>query len=117
MDSTITRILDLIDASGLKDKEILERLDVSSSSTLITDWRTGRSKSPQIKHITKLAELFGVSTDYLLTGQNKIINLSPDEQEWLDLYKQLSLDALEYKQECIGFVKGYITRGKILCNK
>lgn len=76
MDDTICRILALIKDNGLNDKQVLKELDVSTSSTLITDWRTGRSKSPQIKHIKKLAELFNVSTDYLLFGIDKKENLS-----------------------------------------
>lgn len=117
MDETISRILSLIKASGLTDKQILKELDASTSSTLITDWRTGRSKSPQIRHIKKLAELFDVSIDYLVTGTDKKTALSADEQTWLNLYKELSNDSQECKQECIGFVKGYIARGKSISLK
>ena len=114
MDKTIQRILTLIDNSGLTDKQILKELDVSNTSTLITDWRTGRSKSPQIKHIIKLANFFHVTTDFLLIGIEKYDNLSSDEVDWLNLYKQLSSSDESIRNECIGFVKGYIARD-ILC--
>ncbi|MCM1221370.1 MAG: helix-turn-helix domain-containing protein [Lachnospiraceae bacterium] len=110
MDTVITRILNLIDKSNLNDKQILKELDISNSS-IISDWRTGRSKSPTIQNIIKLSNFFGVSTDYLLTGKEKYYNLSDDEVEWLELYKQLSLNEQRFKDECIGFVKGYIKRG------
>lgn len=108
MDKTIERILSLIENSGLTDKEILRKLDVSTSSTLISDWRKGRSKSPQIKHITKIADIFNVSTDWLLTGEKKY-NLSSSESEWLNLYNQLTP---EEQQHCLRFIKGYIELGK-----
>lgn len=79
MDDTILRILSLIDNSGLTDKQILKELDLSSTSTLITDWRRGKSKSPTIKHILKIAYFFNVSTDYLLTGKENHKDLSKEE--------------------------------------
>ena len=109
MDDTILRILSLIDNSGLTDKQILKELDLSSTSTLITDWRRGKSKSPTIKHILKIAYFFNVSTDYLLTGKENHKDLSKEEQEWLSLYDQL--DSHD-KIECAGFIKGYIAKGK-----
>lgn len=112
MEETILRILFLIDASGLTDKQILKELDLSSTSTLISDWRRGKSKSPTLKHVLKIANFFNVSTDYLLTGKEKFKDLSKEEQEWLDLYSQLSSENSTIKNECIGFVKGYIARGK-----
>lgn len=117
MDETIQRILTLIDNSGLTDKQILKELDVSNTSTLITDWRTGRSKSPQIKHIIKLADFFQVTTDFLLVGVEKYDKLSSDEIAWLNLYKQLSSSDDNIRNECIGFVKGYIAREKSCCNE
>lgn len=107
LDSVIERILELVDKSGLKDKEILKKMDISNSS-MISDWRTGRSKSPTIQNIVKFASFFNVSTDYLLTGQKKYDYLSQKELEWLELYKQLSLADESVRNECIGFVKGYI---------
>ncbi len=112
MDPIIKRILNLIDQSGLKDNQVLKKLEISNSST-ITDWRSGKSKSPSAQNIIKFAAFFNVSTDYLLTGKEKFDNISEDEIEWLDLYKQLSQGDSQAKAECIGFVKGYIKRGEL----
>lgn len=112
MEPVIARILELIDKSNLTDKQILKELDISNSS-IISDWRTGRSKSPTIQNIIKLSNFFKVSTDYILTGKEKFDAISEDEREWLDLYKQLSHGDQKAKAECVGFVKGYIKRGDI----
>lgn len=112
LDPIIKRILNLIDQSGLKDNQVLKKLEISNSST-ITDWRSGKSKSPSAQNIIKFAAFFNVSTDYLLTGKEKFDNISEDEIEWLDLYKQLSQGDSQAKAECIGFVKGYIKRGEL----
>lgn len=103
MDETIQRILMLIDNSGMSDKQILKELDMQNSSTLITDWRTGRSKSPQIKHIVKLAEYFKVTTDYLLTGKVQETDLQESEQNLIHLFR--SLPDLNQKQ-VTGYIEG-----------
>lgn len=110
MDPVIARILNLVDNSGITEKQILKELDISNAST-ITDWRTERSKTPSMKNIIKFANYFKVSTDFLLTGEEKHSELSGEEQEWLNLYRKLPSDSA-IKSECIGFVKGYIV-GKI----
>lgn len=111
MEKVIDRILNLIDKCELNEKQILQELEISNSST-ITDWRTGKSKSPSTKNIIKFANFFGVSTDYLLTGTINSDIITEEEKEWLDLYKQLSQIDSHSKDECIGFVKGYIAGKK-----
>ncbi len=110
MDAVIERILNLIDKSEFNETQILKKLEISNSST-ITDWRKGKSKSPSIKNVIKFANFFDVSTDYLLTGNVNFDNITEEEKEWLNLYKQLSQTDSHIKDECIGFVKGYIERG------
>jgi transcriptional regulator with XRE-family HTH domain len=111
LEKVIARILDLIDHSGLNDKQILKKLNISNTST-ITDWRSGKSKSPSAQNIIKFSNFFNVSTDYILTGKEKYNVLTPDEIEWLNLYKKLSAGDEHFKDECIGFVKGYVKRGE-----
>ena len=105
MDSIIQRILSLIDSCELNDKEILKELDVSNSSTLITDWRHQRSKSPKIKHIIKLSEFFNVSTDFILTGKTHSSELLDTEQELLQKYRTLPDSG---KEKIKGYIDGYI---------
>lgn len=62
------------------------------SDRLIGYWRKGE-KLPGAENLLTIANYFGVSVDYLLTGQEKsspAINLKSDEQELLHIYKGLS---------------------------
>ena len=53
-----------------------------------TYWKNGSMPSSEI--VIQLAEFLGVSTDYLLTGEEKQqFNMSSDEKELLDYYKEL----------------------------
>ncbi len=109
MEDTILRILSLIDASGLTDKQILKELDLSSTSTLITDWRRGKSKSPTIKHILKIAHFFNVSTDFLLTGDIQASDLCNKEKELLKNFRSLP----EQTQERVmGYIEGHLDAQK-----
>lgn len=99
MDTVIERILSLVEKCELNEKQILQKLEISNSST-ISDWRNGKSKSPSIKNVIKFANFFGVSTDYLLTGSINSDTITKEEQEWLDLYRQLpQTDMYTYDDE------------------
>ncbi len=87
---------------------ITKQLGMSTGT--VAKWKDGII--PNGETILKFAKHFNVSTDYLLTGKEKFKDLSKEEQEWLDLYVQLSSIDQSVKDECIGFVKGYIARGK-----
>lgn len=103
MGEIIQRILLLIDSSGLTDKQILNGLDISSKSTLISEWRSGKSKSPQIKHIIKIADFFNVGVDFLITGEISASNLCDKEKELLLLFRALPDHS---KERVIGYIKG-----------
>ncbi len=68
------------------------RKDTGISDRLIGYWRKGE-KLPGAENLLTIANYFGVSVDYLLTGQEKnspAIDLKDDEQELLLIYKGLS---------------------------
>lgn len=102
MDSTIDRILKLVEKSGETDKTILLKSEISKSS--LTEWRKGKAK-PSTDAIIKLANYFNVSTDFLLLGKEKTLDLSSEEKEWLKLLHQLTESE---RLECIGYLKGFI---------
>lgn len=108
MEPVVMRLLSLIDNSGLKENQILKDLDISNGS-MISDWRSERSKLPSIKNIIKFAKYFNVSTDYLLIGIENQSNSSSNELQWLDLFHELSE---QEQKECYRMVKGYIEYGK-----
>lgn len=75
------RYCKLRDAKGYKDADI-SRLTGISRPTL-SDWKRGVSK-PKPDKLIKIAECLGVTTDYLLTGEEKQSEFSPEQAE-LDL--------------------------------
>ncbi len=60
-----TRIATLRHAAGLSQRELAAALCVSTST--IGMYEQGR-REPSIDRVIALSRLFGVSTDYLLTG-------------------------------------------------
>jgi transcriptional regulator with XRE-family HTH domain len=68
MSDIIERILVLLKENNMTAKRLTELLNVNHST--ITEWKTGKTK-PSIEHIIKIAEIFDVSTDYILTGVDR----------------------------------------------
>jgi len=63
MDTTIERILNLLKTKGIKDKDFVSAIGIYSSA--LSEWKSGKSVSYK-KHIDKIADYLGVSSDYLL---------------------------------------------------
>ena len=82
----IERILKLLEESDIKAAKLASDLGLSNSA--VTDWKKGKSR-PSTDAIIKIAEYFGVTTDYLLTGKNSPLFLSFTELEKTDLEKIL----------------------------
>lgn len=77
---------------------------------IISNWEQGRTE-PNATQLTLLADYFEVSTDYLLgrsddTGLVQAnANLTPDEEEVLMLYRQMSF---QDKNQLKGFAKALV---------
>lgn len=56
----------LLKESGVTAYRVAKETGVSQST--LTDWKNGRS-TPKVDKLTKIADYFGVSLDYLLTGK------------------------------------------------
>lgn len=93
-----------------KQKELAKKIGISES-TLSTWLSKGRDIPPE--YLLPICEFWNISLIWLLTGE-KICEkelMNSNEQEWLNLYYELSKDSEDNIKECIGFVKGYIARG------
>jgi transcriptional regulator with XRE-family HTH domain len=55
--------------NGWSQEELAERLDVSRQS--VSKWESAQS-APDLSKVIAMAELFGVSTDYLLMGRDYV---------------------------------------------
>lgn len=75
------KIIDERKKKGWSQEELADKLDVSRQS--VSKWEGGLS-TPEVEKIVKMAELFGVSTDYLL-------NYKVEKETENNLYEQKPL--------------------------
>ena len=85
----ITRIQDLMKKHNVNATTLTTKTGLAKSA--ISDWKSERSK-PSTDAVLKIAEFFGVSTDYILLGKESDNNLNDIELELLELFRQLSTD-------------------------
>ena len=86
---TINIIIYLLDKNNKKQKDLTDYLGVEKS--VFSSWKKGKSKS-YTKYLSQIAQFFGVSTDYLLSNEEKL----PEKTESLDdVYFSLAKDAQE----------------------
>lgn len=76
--SIINKIEILLNKNGKNQKALMDFLCVGEP--VYTKWKTGNSKSYN-KYIDKIAEYFGVTTDYLLGSENNLTQQPADEFE------------------------------------
>lgn len=68
MDDILNRIITLLDKSGMKKIEFLNKLGLSRSAW--SGWTSGRMKSYE-KMLPQIAKIFGVSLDWLAGNEQK----------------------------------------------
>ena len=56
------------DERGVKDSDVVKGTGITKST--FSDWKTGRSK-PKNEKLQKIADYFGVTVDYLMTGKEE----------------------------------------------
>ena len=84
------RIIALRKAAGLTQQQVAKALNISRPA--VAFWETGREGSVK-KHLAGLATLLGVSIETLLSGQLEQlidIKVTPDEADFIALYRRLS---------------------------
>ncbi len=85
----------LRDERGLKDSDVAREASVSKST--FSDWKVGRSK-PGIKKLQKIADFFGVTVDYLMTGkedEQKEKDNTDLKQKYRELEELLRSDSMK----------------------
>lgn len=86
------RIQLLRKAAGLSQKAFAEMLGMSRAA--ICFWETGRSNHIS-EHVPRIAEIFGISEEVFLNGQNNEttqIEITKDEENIIKLYRSLSIE-------------------------
>lgn len=107
MSSLLDRIKGLMDAQGIKAKQLTTELGLSNSS--FTDWRKGKG-SPSLDTVVKIADYFHVSLDYLVHGDdmpmpNQLDFSNPIDKELLDKFHSLSPDL---QDKLLAYVDGML---------
>ena len=100
----IDRISELFSEKGKSAYELCRVLDINQST--MSTWRTSHRHPPADKMKT-IADFFGVSLDYLMTGEEAAAMryTTSDEDELLELFRALP----QKKQyEFIGELKGFL---------
>lgn len=110
----IERIYQLLDEKDKRAYELCNKLDIRTST--MSTWKA-RTNDPPAKYMKIIADFFGVSLDYLLTGQDAPIRKSttPEEDELLELFRSLpEPKKYEFVGELRGFLKAYTESQKYL---
>ena len=109
MSSLLERMRDIMDKEGITPKRLTETLGISNSS--FTDWGKGKG-SPSVMVLTKFAEYFNVSLDYLVFGNEFDVSksdfsyVSAEDQELLNKFHSLPL---EHQMKLMGYIDGMLT--------
>ncbi len=115
-----TTIMQLCKARGISGYRLAEELGISKS--IFTDLKMGRKKGLSADVAAKIADYFGVSVSYLLTGKEKA---PPDEDaemaEYLDglrerpemkmLFSVAKNATKEDVEAAVRIVKAYLNQG------
>lgn len=89
MSSLLNRIYDLQEKSGYSASYIAKSVGLPNSA--FSEWRRGKA-SPSLDAITKLANFFEVTIDYIVLGKELAIensSISEDDQKLLNKYHSL----------------------------
>ena len=112
MNPTIEKIQSLIEENNEKAAPLMKKLGLASSS--FSDWKRDKA-SPSTEAIVKIAKYFNVSTDYLLldsyvnnSESPAPVFISPNEQDWISLYRELIACDPKLLKECQSYIKGSI---------
>ena len=100
----IERIYQLLDEKEKRAYELCDRLSIRTST--MSTWKA-RTNDPPAKYMKTIADFFGVSLDYLMTGQEAPVRKTTtlEEDNLLDLFRSLPEPK---KYEFIGELKGFL---------
>ena len=90
----------LLAENGLRASDVAKGTGLSS--TFFTEWKKGKSKNPNPKNLKKVADFFGVTVDYLMTGKEKEIPdafLTDDFAILIDLFNSSNKDGQDRRLE------------------
>lgn len=87
------RFAELLQKKGVRVADVTRATQIKS--TVFSEWKKGKAQ-PKADKLQKIADYFGVSMDYLLTGQtqSEAVRESPkqsdQERELIDIFRYLN---------------------------
>lgn len=104
-----TRISTLRTAQKYSQEYLAEKLDVSRQA--VSKWENDMS-SPDTKNLIRLAELFGVSVEYLATGKESSNIRVKEKTNQFAIFKKLAFIffLIALVSHCIGLLSGVFTK-------
>lgn len=114
MSPILKRLFDLLDERGVTPKQITDQLGMSNSS--FSDWKKGKG-SPGVDALSKLAEYFNVSLDWLILGKTsdgevatpvapKALEYSSSTDE--ELLRKFHALPAEYQGKVMSYIDGML---------
>lgn len=79
MNKVSTTIKKLRVEKNMNQEQLAEQLHVTRQA--VSNWETGKTQ-PDIETLTQLAQLFGVSTEYLIYGQEPVKDSDTIKRTW-----------------------------------
>jgi transcriptional regulator with XRE-family HTH domain len=112
MNPILDRLFALMEERGIKAKQVTTDLNLSNSS--FTDWRKGKG-SPGVEALTKMAEYFGVSLDYLILGKESESDFMTSQRA-LDFSSSIDAELIrkfnqlpaEYQSKVLSYIDGML---------
>ena len=99
METIVVRMLNQSKSCGISQKDLAARIGVRPQA--ITEWKTGTTSS-YTKYLPQIAEVLGVSIDYLMTGEKEeptVIQddeLTQKERDLIERFRKLPPDRQQY---------------------
>ena len=114
MSPILKRLFSLLDERGVTPKQVTDQLGMSNSS--FSDWKKGKG-SPGVDALSKLAEYFNVSLDWLILGKtSENETKTPDTAKTLELSSSADEELLrkfhalpaEYQGKVMSYIDGML---------
>ncbi len=92
-DPVFQRIEDIMKARGITGREVSERLGLVPSA--FSQWKNESGRRSYMLYIDEISRMLGTTPTYLLRGTGDMA-LSPQEAEFVQLFRRVGEDKLEY---------------------
>ena len=111
----VDRILNLISEKGITKNKLLRDLDLSKNS--FVNWQN-RGTVPNAESLSKIADYFGVSTDYLLGKTDiKTEPVKIEEEQVYKIKKLFEEKGLPFDERTVGFFLDFVAANAEIIKK